>query len=66
MKIKVTFMSEAYFEGKNLIDAVQKAREINLLSEDACKMHGAKIIEVSSVHNADTGKDVTELYDEIP
>ena len=62
MEARITFRSEIYIEGKDISDIEDKFQNIPLFSADALEKHGAEFIEVVSVEDADSNKDLTNKW----
>ena len=57
MKVRITFRSEIVLEGNDLEDVANKWSGIPLFSDEATA-NGAEFIELVSVEDADTCKDL--------
>ena len=62
MEARITFRSEIYIEGKDISDIEDKFQNIPLFSADALEKYGAEFIEVVSVEDADSNKDLTNKW----
>lgn len=62
MEARITFRSEIYIEGKDIGDIEDKFQNIPLFSADALEKYGAEFIEVVSVEDADSNKDLTNKW----
>lgn len=62
MEARITFRSEIYIEGKDISDIEDKFQNIPLFSADAIEKYGAEFIEVVSVEDADSNKDLTNKW----
>ena len=62
MEARITFRSEIYIEGKDIGDIEDKFQNTPLFSADALEKYGAEFIEVVSVEDADSNKDLTNKW----
>ena len=65
MKVRITFRSELYIEGKSLEEVVSKFERMPLFSADALEEGSAEFIELVSIDDEKTGEDLMEKYNEI-
>lgn len=62
MKVRITFRSEIFIDGKDMKEIVDKWANLQLFSSEAAEA-GADIFEVSSVEDAETYDDVMDKFD---
>ena len=62
MKVRITFRSEIFIDGKDMKEIVSKWANLQLFSSEA-SVYDADLFEVSSVEDAETHNDVMDKFD---
>ena len=65
MKVRITFRSELYIEGKDLEEVIGKFEDMPLFSADALEEGHADYVELVSIDDEDTGDDLMQQYNEL-
>lgn len=65
MKVRITFRSELFIEGKDLAEVASKFEAMPLFSADALENGYADFIELMSMDDEDTGKSLMSEYNEL-
>ena len=61
MEIRITFISELFIKGETLADCAKQWEQMKLFSDEA-NQHEACAIELVSVDNAETYKDLMSEF----
>ena len=64
MELRITFRSEIVINGETLADCAKQWEQMELFSDDA-KQHEACQIELVSVEDAETSKDMLSEFNKI-
>ena len=64
MEIRITFMSELFIKGETLADCAKQWEQMELFSDEA-KQHEACQIELVSVEDTETFKDMLSEFNKI-
>ena len=62
MKVRITFRSEIFIDGKDMKEIVSKWENLRLFSSEA-SVYDADLFEVSSVEDAETYDDVMDKFE---
>ena len=64
MEIRITFMSELFIKGETLADCAKQLEQMKLFSDEA-NQHEACTIELVSIEDAETYKDLMSDFNKL-
>lgn len=64
MEIRITFMSELFIKGETLADCAKQWEQMKLFSDEA-NQHEACTIELVSIEDAETYKDLMSDFNKL-
>ena len=64
MEIRITFMSELFIKGETLADCAKQWEQMKLFSDEA-NQHEACMIELVSIEDAETYKDLMSDFNKL-
>lgn len=62
MTVRITFRSEVYIKGDSLKEIIDKWVSLPLYSVEALSRHHAELVELESVEDAETFKDLIQEW----
>lgn len=65
MRVRITFRSEIYIEGDNIQDVAEKFQAMPLFSADALEEGFAEYIELVTIEDDESGKDLKHEYNSV-
>lgn len=64
VKVRITFRSEVYIEGEDMAEVKENWENLPLFSADALEDAFAEVLEVQTIEDTETHKDLKKEFDE--